>query len=56
MASFEDGIAGIKVYNAIDKVFRNEYDLLEGVTGVGLSLMSILYGESWADLMLINLQ
>lgn len=55
MATFEDGIAGIKVFNPMENVFRNEYDLLEGVTGVGLSLMSTLYGESWADVLLINL-
>lgn len=55
MATFEDGIAGVKVFNPLEKVFRNEYDLLEGVSGVGLSLMSTLYGESWADMLLINM-
>lgn len=55
LATFEDGIAGVKVFDPLNQVFRNEYDLLEGVTGVGLSLMSMIYGEKWSEVLLINI-
>lgn len=39
MSRFEDGVLGYKTYYGIDKLYRNEYDLLNGLAGIGLVLL-----------------
>lgn len=42
MARFEDGILGYKVYCGRKKSYKNEYDLLNGIAGIGLVLLYYL--------------
>jgi lantibiotic modifying enzyme len=44
MAKFDDGLAGFKSYQGSDDGWVNEYGLLEGIAGIGLSLISALPG------------
>lgn len=39
MARFEDGVLGYKAYCGTKRVYKNEYDLLNGVSGIGLVLL-----------------
>ncbi len=41
MSSFSDGIAGLKTWKNERKVWVNSYDLLDGVAGIGLALISV---------------
>ena len=57
MAKFDDGIAGYKTYyaNKQEKYFNN-YNLLEGVSGIGLCLLSALYEDAsaWDECLLLS--
>lgn len=53
MSRFPDGPAGYKYYIGQDGTWRGEYSLLEGIAGVGLTLLAFLYDEEWEDLLLI---
>lgn len=55
-SKFEDGLAGYKT--SFGNLFKNEYSLLEGVAGVGLSLLASINSEqysSWDSLFLLDL-
>ncbi len=57
MAKFEDGIAGYKTYFPKDPgTFINDYDLLTGVSGIGLCLLSEIYNDAsaWDECFLLS--
>jgi hypothetical protein len=54
-STYEDGIAGYKKYNGINKEYESEYGLVEGTTGIGLVLLSYLTGDfSWDYCLMLN--
>ncbi|KIC01666.1 lanthionine synthetase C family protein [Flavobacterium sp. PL02] len=55
-AIFDDGFAGFKTWNGAKKVWVNEISLLEGISGIGLALISLLSEEkiNWDECLLIN--
>ena len=54
MAKFKDGLAGYKMWN-IDN-YKNESNLLEGIAGIGLALLSSISDEdpSWDECLLLS--
>jgi len=56
MANFEDGLAGFKAHRAFQNRYENESGLLEGVAGIGLSIISALYAQepSWDRALLLS--
>jgi lantibiotic biosynthesis protein len=53
MGSRNDGLAGYKFLS--QQGWANEYNLLEGVSGIGLSLLSFLDPSfSWDECLLIS--
>lgn len=56
MARFEDGLAGYKTWQGDKRGFQNEYGLLEGIAGVGLTLLSFLSDEdsAWDECLLLS--
>jgi lantibiotic modifying enzyme len=56
MAKFDDGLAGFKKWAGIDKQWMTCYSLLEGITGIGLCLLSALDNKllSWDECLLLS--
>lgn len=59
MAKFEDGAAGYKAYHGTsDEQWSVEYAFLEGIAGIGLSLMSYLSDNTedsaWDEILLLS--
>lgn len=54
-ANINDGIAGYKFLNQND-IWVNDYSLLIGIVGVGLTLMTIYYDDksNWSECLLLN--
>jgi hypothetical protein len=55
-ATFDDGYAGFKIWDGGKKQWFNELSLLEGVSGIGLALISFLSEDkiNWDECLLIN--
>lgn len=56
MARFEDGVLGYKSHGSIEKSYKNEYDLLNGITGIGLVLLYYLESKNpdWDKCLLLS--
>ncbi len=56
MAKFEDGLAGFKTYKGHLNTWENNYGFLEGITGIGLGLISATSDkyDSWDSLLLLD--
>lgn len=56
MAHFDDGLSGYKTWHGLDNKFNNEYNLLEGITGIGLVLLSYYYEiePTWDQCLLLS--
>lgn len=58
MKRFEDGLAGYKTWQGFDKDWSKEYALLDGASGIGLMLMSILPkwsgGTKWMEFFMLQ--
>lgn len=59
MAKFEDGAAGYKAYHGINgEEWKSEYSFLEGIAGIGLSLISYLSDNpedsTWDEILLLS--
>jgi len=49
----KDGI--YKKFNPIDKIYETDYGFLEGASGIGLSLITLLTGDRyWDEFLLLN--
>ncbi|MBC9797628.1 lanthionine synthetase C family protein [Sinomicrobium weinanense] len=54
-AVYEDGYAGFKQWRGQDREWRGELTLLEGIAGIGLSIISHLSGDnSWDECLMIG--
>lgn len=54
-AIHDDGVAGYKKYNPIQKNYENDFGLLEGSSGIGLVLLSYITGDfSWDYCLMLN--
>lgn len=57
LAKFDDGLAGYKIYKPdYTPQWQNSYNLLEGISGIGLALMSMLdmdKNDKWTELFLL---
>ncbi|WP_148044363.1 lanthionine synthetase C family protein [Sinomicrobium pectinilyticum] len=54
-AIYKDGYAGFKQWNGMKKDWQEDLSLLEGITGIGLSLLSHLSGDySWDECLMIS--
>jgi len=56
-SKFHDGLSGYKT--VMGNAYINEYSLLEGIAGIGLSLLSSIDStqySSWDSLFLLNLR
>jgi lantibiotic modifying enzyme len=52
---YKDGIAGFKRYNHVQKVWVNDSGLLEGVAGIGLSIIGFLFDDyTWDYCFMLN--
>ena len=57
MVKHEDGLAGFKFWNGEENKWKNNYNLLEGITGIGLVLLSHIYGKesmNWDECLLLS--
>lgn len=57
MAKFEDGLAGFKHYSGLEQGYwRNDYGFLEGIAGIGLTLISKVSDiePAWDELFLLS--
>ena len=57
MKSFSDGYAGFKQWNGAQQCWIKHLSLLEGISGIGLSIMSLANGKEfsrWSKCLLIN--
>ena len=56
MAQFGDGLAGFKTWQGGKKEWENQYSLLEGITGIGLSILSLLNPDlmQWDECLLLS--
>lgn len=57
MAKFKDGLAGYKKYQGLDSgEWRTEYGFLDGIAGIGLTLLSSISDEdpSWDECLLLS--
>ncbi|MCL2289759.1 MAG: lanthionine synthetase C family protein [Bacteroidetes bacterium] len=58
MAKFEDGLAGFKTLHVPDgkPMWVNQYGLLEGVTGIGLAILTYYYemDPAWDECLLLS--
>lgn len=56
MARFEDGAAGYKTWHGNDNGFEKEYGLLEGISGIGLVLLSYISDTEpvWDECLLLS--
>lgn len=56
MATYDDGLAGYKAWQGEKLGWMNEYNLLEGITGIGLSLISHISDEepTWDRCLLLS--
>lgn len=54
MNDFSNLGIGYKSYNPITEKYYDEYNLLEGISGIGLSIMSSLYNEQWSDILFLK--
>ncbi len=55
-ASFDDGLAGFKAYDSVKDIHYNNRGFLEGISGIGLALISFLKREEldWDRALLIS--
>ncbi len=56
MARFEDGLAGFKTWHGLDKGWKNEPGLLEGIAGIGLAMISAVSDiePTWDECLLLS--
>ncbi|MCL2434810.1 MAG: lanthionine synthetase C family protein [Lentimicrobiaceae bacterium] len=58
MAKFEDGLAGYKTYEASDgkPLWVNKYGLLDGISGIGLAMLTYYYETepTWDECLLLS--
>ena len=54
MNDFSNSKIGYKSYNPKDGKHYEEYNLLEGISGIGLSIMTMLYHEKWSDILFLK--
>lgn len=58
MKRFDDGLAGYKIWQGFDKEWAKEYVLLDGISGIGLMLMSVLPqwsgGKEWMKFFMLQ--
>ena len=56
MAKFKDGYAGFKTWQGVERGYQGEYGLLEGIAGIGLSLLSYIADDSftWDECLLLS--
>lgn len=56
MAKFKDGYAGFKTWKGVERGYQGEYGLLEGIAGIGLSLLSYIADDSftWDECLLLS--
>lgn len=56
MAKFEDGLAGYKAWYGEKDGWRNEYGFLEGIAGIGLTLLAHISNEepTWDKCLLLS--
>ncbi|MGH1387491.1 lanthionine synthetase C family protein [Kordia sp.] len=54
--TFEDGYAGYKQWKGVDKSWAPETSLLEGIAGIGLSILDYLadYDTNWDECLMIS--
>ncbi|AXG68592.1 lanthionine synthetase C-like protein [Kordia sp. SMS9] len=54
--TFEDGYAGYKQWKGVDKSWAAEVSLLEGIAGIGLSILDYLadYDTNWDECLMIS--
>ena len=54
LSCFKDGLAGYKTWQGPDK-WRKEYDILNGISGIGLMFLSVLYNEyKWMEFFMLH--
>jgi lantibiotic modifying enzyme len=55
-ATFEDGYAGYKQWKGVDKSWSPEVSVLEGVAGIGLTILDYLadYDTNWDECLMIS--
>lgn len=55
LSCYQDGIAGFKKYDPLTSSYKNDCGLLEGVSGIGLVLLSYLTNDfSWDYYLMLN--
>ena len=56
MAQFRDGLAGYKTWQGEQNGWENRYSLLEGIIGIGLSILSHLNPNlmNWDECLLLS--
>ena len=54
--TFEDGYAGYKQWKGVDKSWEAETSLLEGIAGIGLTILDYLadYNTNWDECLMIS--
>jgi hypothetical protein len=52
MAYHKDGLAGYKMYHG-DEGWQNKYSVLEGIAGIGLSMISSV-NPDWDEILLLS--
>jgi hypothetical protein len=53
MAYHEEGLAGYKFYHGSEEEWKNDYSVLGGIAGVGLSLLSPV-NPDWDEILLLS--
>ncbi len=55
-ANYQDGYAGFKQYSGLDKIWKPELELLEGIAGIGLVIIDYLESSpnSWDECLMIS--
>ena len=56
MARFDDGLAGYKTWQGTEKGYQSSQELLEGIAGIGLVLLSYYYDmePTWDKCLLLS--
>lgn len=56
MARFDNGLSGYKTWHGVENSFQNEYNLLEGIAGIGLVLLTYYYEiePTWDQCLLLS--
>lgn len=55
LSCFEDGLAGYKILRGSDLKWRKEYDILNGISGIGLIFLSVLHNENkWMEFFMLH--